>query len=560
MTDASRGPGFERLRKQAKAWLKALRSGDAEALRRLEAQLPRHSDPPQLREVQQALAREQGFASWAELKEHQLLEAEAEGDGGARLAAFLEYACIFTPPLDVPSKWRRAERIRVRHPGIATESLHAAVLCGEVEHVRGLLDADPERITSRGGPQQWEPILFACYGRLPNPRAQERSLEMARLLLERGADPNAHFLMGDESTYRFSALCGTMGQGEMGQPEHPHAEAVARLLLERGADPNDGQGLYNTHLVGDDTRWLEFLGERGLSREAPLTWEVEPADDAGAPRLLDYLASSAAANGHVRRLTWLLENGADPDAVSIYDGNTCHQSALKNGDPETVELLRRHGATPAPLEGHDAFVGAVRSGDRAGAEAMLREHPEWRAVGDPLTAAAGQGEIGVVRLLLALGVDPNAESKHGHRALNNACTRREITELLLEHGADPRARAFGGTACEWAKNADDPGMARFHAERSRSLLDAVTSGHVELALELLEEDPTCLEERSPNGDGPLHELTADPALAEPLIAALLAHGADPHRRNEAGRTPAEALEEAGADDVADLLEAASETG
>src|SRR5688572_23672687 len=61
---------LESLRKEAKRWLKALRAGEAHALARLEKVLPRHSTQPGLREVQQALAREHGFASWAELKEH----------------------------------------------------------------------------------------------------------------------------------------------------------------------------------------------------------------------------------------------------------------------------------------------------------------------------------------------------------------------------------------------------------------------------------------------------------------------------------------------------------
>src|SRR5262249_46879730 len=69
------GAGFEALRKQAKRWLASLRAEDREALARLERVLPQHSARLGLREVQQALAREQGFASWAQLKEHHQLLA-----------------------------------------------------------------------------------------------------------------------------------------------------------------------------------------------------------------------------------------------------------------------------------------------------------------------------------------------------------------------------------------------------------------------------------------------------------------------------------------------------
>jgi len=558
VADTLRPSGFDGLRKQAKGWLKALRSGDEGALRRLERLLPDHSHPPLLREVQQALARELGFPSWAALKEHHALEPVGS-DLAALCDLFLEHACIFTPPQDLPVKWQRAERIRARHPRIATSSIHAAVLCGEVEHVRALLRSNPALIASKGGPQQWEPLLFACYGRLPSERARERGLEVAELLLDAGADPNAYFVSLDEWRLRFTALTGAMGQGEMGQPEHPHALELARMLLDRGADPNDGQGLYNTHLVGDDTRWLELLFRYGLGPDDPIRWHADPADAprSGAdrcPAILDYLLSGAAGSGHVRRLALLLERGADPDARSIYDGKSCYERALVHGDREAVDLLLRHGATPTELEGHDAFVAAVRAGDRAGAERSLREHPEYRRIGDPLTEAARRGETPVVRLLLELGVDPNAPSRHGHRALHNACEQVEIARLLLHHGADPRARAFGGTACAWAWHAGNEAMARFHAEQSRSLLDAARSGHVALARELLGRDPASIEERSPDGNGPLHELTDDASLAEPLAALLLAHGADPELENDRGQTPAQRLEERGADEVADLLE------
>ena len=69
-----------------------------------------------------------------------------------------------------------------------------------------------------------------------------------------------------------------------------------------------------------------------------------------------------------------------------------------------------------------------------------------------------------------------------------------------------------------------------------------------------ESDATAIDERDPDGNGPLHELCPDPAEAEPIIAMLLAKGADPERRNDAGQTPAEHLEAMGSDDVGDLLE------
>jgi hypothetical protein len=57
------------LRREAKRWLRALRSGDAGARTRLEAAYPSAPAMPVLRDVQHALAREYGFESWVALRE-----------------------------------------------------------------------------------------------------------------------------------------------------------------------------------------------------------------------------------------------------------------------------------------------------------------------------------------------------------------------------------------------------------------------------------------------------------------------------------------------------------
>jgi hypothetical protein len=58
---------LEQLKKDAKRWLKALRAGDASARARLELANPRAGNPPALRDVQHALAREYGCDGWIAL-------------------------------------------------------------------------------------------------------------------------------------------------------------------------------------------------------------------------------------------------------------------------------------------------------------------------------------------------------------------------------------------------------------------------------------------------------------------------------------------------------------
>jgi len=60
---------LDSLKKEAKQWLKALRSGDADARQRLLTALPDAPAEPTLRDVQHALAREHGLAGWAALKQ-----------------------------------------------------------------------------------------------------------------------------------------------------------------------------------------------------------------------------------------------------------------------------------------------------------------------------------------------------------------------------------------------------------------------------------------------------------------------------------------------------------
>ncbi|HEY4102465.1 MAG TPA: ankyrin repeat domain-containing protein [Polyangiaceae bacterium] len=558
MVDLDVGVGFEGLRKLAKRWLKAIRGGDAGARAEFDALVPRHSAAIGLREVQQALARQRGFASWALLKEHFELESLAANES-ALLDEFLHKACIGHSD-DWPSNWQRAGRILLRHPELAQKNIYSAVVCGELDRVRELLDEDPSRVNQKGGPGKWEPLLFLCYCRLPSERAAQNSLSIARLLLERGADPNAHFLVAGSHgpfLYRFTALTGALGQGELNQPEHPKAEALARLLLEAGADANDSQGLYNTCLRSDETRWLELLFEFGLDNRT-VNWVTDSsAPPEKRPGNLSFLVAHAAANGQMARLEFLLAHGADPNALSSYTGKTCYESALLAGHDEAAAVLVKYGAIATPLEGPDAFVAATSRGDRRTAEELARQHPEYLEDTQPLVLAAGHGNSEAVRILLELGMNPNRPGKHNYLALNNGSSHREVCELLLKHGADPRGRTYNGTAAGWALHGKRPEMAQFLAKHSRLLLDACMTGHVALTRELLAADPSSVHERSPTGSTPLHLLPEDVDIAETLIDLLLAHGADPNAKNEAGQTPRESLEANGRDEIADRLEARS---
>ncbi len=283
---------------------------------------------------------------------------------------FLRRACLSYGRDDWPEKWRRAERIRVAHPEVATANIYTAAVCGDRELVATLLDRDSTLVTRPGGPQQWDPLLYVCYGRLLNDRARTESLAIAELLLDRGADPNTCWTWtGGDTRIAFSAVAGAMGQGELGQPEHPRAEALARLLLDRGADPNQSQGLYNTQFEGDDTRWLELLFAYGLGPHQRINWDPRlPSPTTG---ILDYLLVAAVSRGHLGRVTCLLDHGADPNATSTYDGKTCYRRALLAGRPDIATFLIGRGARAEAIDGQDAFVAACMRLERAAGVRLL---------------------------------------------------------------------------------------------------------------------------------------------------------------------------------------------
>ena len=68
MSDSSGAHAVERLRKNAKRWLSAIRDNNAEALARLQHILKSIPASITLRDVQHALALEHGFPGWGDMK------------------------------------------------------------------------------------------------------------------------------------------------------------------------------------------------------------------------------------------------------------------------------------------------------------------------------------------------------------------------------------------------------------------------------------------------------------------------------------------------------------
>ena len=345
------------------------------------------------------VARNYGFCTWRQL--------EVYVDHPAGLSNFLQRACLQYFPTDSPSNRERAWAMLSADPALAQHDIWSAAAVGDAEMVRGFLDAEPDLVNRRGGYHDWEPLLYACYSRLDLP--QRSTLAVARLLLERGADPNAHYMWGGQ--YRFTALTGAFGEGEMGpgnQPEHEYGATLARLLLEAGADPNDGQTLYN-RMFRQGSAYLKLLLEYGLNAQHRCNWlvardgELVPNPD----RTLSYQLQWAVRKHHVERAKLLIDHGADV-TVGTGDGRTLYEEAVVTGHRDLAQYLADHGAPVNELGVADRFAAACNSPDLAAASELIAQDPELlpglpNAGADLLSEAASANRLDAARVMIAVG-------------------------------------------------------------------------------------------------------------------------------------------------------------
>jgi hypothetical protein len=365
-------PSLDRLRTQARRLQREARSGDPDALRFLRAWHPRpdraDAERLALHDAQLAVARRYGFAGWPAMVAYLETAAPlsrdpakvAEDDLG-RADSFCALACLRYDEQDAPPRRERAAALLADQPDLVAHSIWAAATAADRDAVRRHLDADRRLARRSGGPYGWEPLLYLCYSRLPIPRPAEDVLQVARLLLDAGADPDAGFLWRGLAT-PFTALTGVFGEGEQGphrQPRHPHDVVLAILLLERGAEPNDGQALYN-RMFTPGTEHLEILFRYGLGRPDTGPWRRRLGDAMETPaQLLDRQVRWAAEHGFVDRLELFARHGVDLSGVRLRDprvlpddpnaktdGRTPLHEAAWDGDLDRITALLDAGADP----------------------------------------------------------------------------------------------------------------------------------------------------------------------------------------------------------------------
>jgi ankyrin repeat protein len=561
---------LDNLKKEAKRWLKAVRANDADARSRLKRAYPAAPDDPGLRDIQHALACEHGHDNWRALR-----YAVAAGPAthaaaslsDAVVTTFLEFACWDHHTHgkgDHRMHDRAAQRLLAQHPEIATHDLYTAIVCGNLADVRRRLAERPEAAREQGGARNWTPLLYLCYTRLTNTATFDSAMEIARLLLDAGANPNDFYMAGDSE---YSCLVGAAGEGEQDSPRQPYAEPLYRLLLERGAGPYDIQVLYNTHFHGDMLWWLEMTYERSLALGRKADWDDPDWSMFGMGGYglgAFYVLKTAVEKNNFDLAEWSLAHGADPNSSTSTHPkfrlrHTPYQIAVMMGQTRMADLLLRHGATNAPpaLDPLEEFIAICMRLDRTAALAFLERHPEYRRSHLAMFEAAKRDRPDVIALLLDLGVSLEVSDTANTRALHHAAAHNALraARFLIERGAevDPRESSYGATPIGWAAHSENVEMMDFLSARSRNIWTLVFRGYVDRVRELLREEPALAKQSDSDGITPLWWLPDDDAKAMEMVELLIAAGADPAKKNTAGRTAADWARKRGMLDIARRL-------
>ena len=419
---------------------------EAEELRKL-------SEEPSLstEAARDQLAVSYGFFSWRQMEVHVLLQNQEFDD-------FLYLSCLTYCPTDSPRLRQRAREMLLSDPTLPERDIHHAAAVGNSAAVERFLVAEPSLVSQRGGFFDWEPLLYACYSRLNLP--EHSTLDVAKLLLDRGADAGAYYMWGGQ--YRFTALTGAFGEGEMGpsnQPEHERCVDLAKLLLDAGADPNDGQALYN-RMFEPGQYWIELLLEHGLNSNHTVNWLDEDGEQLVPSKecILDYQLRWAVEKGHIERARLLIGAGANAAAKNRF-GDSYYTIAFKRGDLDFAEELSSLGSQRQELPEVEQFIAVCMSGDVTNARALLQgngnadlvEQAE-REFADTVGRAAGVGNLKGLKVFHQLGF--NLNKMQGQTPLHQAVLGGHIDSVkwLAEIGCDLGIRddVHGSTPLQWA--------------------------------------------------------------------------------------------------------------
>lgn len=391
-------PSLEQLRKQAKDLA--------------------HQKDIKLSAAQFEIARTYGFPRWEHLVDH--------------VRALRHHDALDTPlirPVEL-----RPERPYTLQDGtvVTTDDVFAmfvAARSGNIKDVKRLIARAPGLALVEYN--YTPPIHFAV---------REGHLALVKLFVERGADLAYR-------SYPFGDSLLTIAE------DHQHDDVATLLRRYIGRRYRLASGVRVIIDAADTGDLTRVRAE--LSRDRTLAFA---ANDTG-----DTALHHAAMRRHLPIVQALLDAGADPDPIRGDGYRPVHLALMKNfvvggpiEDGRTIaDLLLTRGARYtmfiAALTGDDEFIRRALADDRSAANEEDTNHHR------PISAAAGRGDLDLVRLLLEHGADPTAPEEgapRGHALWSAVYKERpDIAELLLRHGGDPNGMVeSSGTPMDMARN------------------------------------------------------------------------------------------------------------
>ncbi len=388
-------------------------------------------------------------------------DINAQRGDGARPIQLCNGDYLYRGWRDVPHDWPTTPqdvRSHLRARGAYVDICTASFI-GDLERVRELLDQDPS-LANR--PSDYV-TYYACSGTPLRNAAAAGRLEIVRLLLERGADPN---LPEEHIAPRGHALHSAVCNG--------HIEIV-KLLLEHGAYPNVevessadtlsaalGEAGYSTER---NQQMVDLLCSYGAARPVHLLAHCNDLQTAAAvfaanPALADDPDALGSAASHEAFVRLMLR----------YQPDLPKRRAIGGKTREITKLLFQHGMDP--------------------------NQPNWLRI-TPLHFFAESGDVQNAAIFIERGADLNARDEEfcstplGWAA---RCGKTRMVELLLRFGAKPRLPD------------DLPDLAW-----ATPLAWATRRGHEEIVQILKEYEQT--------GALPIHSLEEYETLAQALVEA-----------------------------------------
>lgn len=341
---------------------------------------------------------------------------------------------------EATSRYHETVRIASRYP--AREFAEAAKN-GDIKTVTRLLDSGVPVSLQIPEPQEdWEGI--PPWQQAIHHAAAGGHVEMVRLLLDRGASPNARssdrstplHLTSEPDVARLLLDRGTNASARdssNSQPIHSAANPIyqedfnaaaaksltlIRLLIQHGADPlaRDDHGTQPIHIAAayGTATTVEFFLSKGAKPDAPADSKEDFSQNGWRPL---HFAVSRSREPHPddwRIAKLLLSKGAAVNATTPNGESPLHLAQ----SPATTRLLLDHGAS----------VQAVAH--------TLKQQPLHRA--------AMRGDVESIGLLLDHGADREAVDGSGETALDEAAFwgRSEAVEFLLKQGMKPTENTF----------------------------------------------------------------------------------------------------------------------